>query len=184
MAENSLKDFKVQLSQSENDRKSVVAALEGAERQAGTQRKQLHQDEFDLAFVREQNKVLLKMLEEVEKAKNQVEQDGYNVEVAETKEAFKSKVSGVCRVYCSQMWDMALNRERVEASSALRRPENIYYPLPFRSLAFHFPQMTHFLTLLALLKKPLPKILPSPAIHREKKSRLRSKKPSRMPPLM
>ena len=53
MAENSLKDFKVQLSQSENDRKSVVAALEGVERQAGTQRKQLHQDEFDLAFVRE-----------------------------------------------------------------------------------------------------------------------------------
>ena len=30
MAENSLKDLKVQLSQSENDRKSAVAALEGA----------------------------------------------------------------------------------------------------------------------------------------------------------
>ena len=73
MAEKSLKDFKVQLSQSENDRKSVVAALERAERQAVTQRKQLRQAEFDLAFVREQNKVLLKKLEEAEKAKNQVE---------------------------------------------------------------------------------------------------------------
>ena len=73
VAEKSLKDFKVQLSQSENDRKSVVAALERAERQAVTQCKQLRQAEFDLAFVREQNKVLLKKLEEAEKAKNQVE---------------------------------------------------------------------------------------------------------------
>ena len=79
---------------------------------------------------------------------------------------------------------MALKRAKVEASSALRRPENIYYPLLFRPLALHFPQMTHLPTLPALLKKPLPKILPSPAIHREKKSKLRSKKPSRMPPLM
>lgn len=101
MAEKSLKDFKVQLSQSENDRKSIVAALKGAERQARTQHKQLRQAEFDLASVREQNKVLLKKLKEAEKAKNQAEQDGYNIGVAEIEEAFKSKVSGVCRVYCS-----------------------------------------------------------------------------------
>ena len=39
VAENSIKDLKVQLSQSENDRKSAVAALEGAEGQVETQRK-------------------------------------------------------------------------------------------------------------------------------------------------
>ena len=109
VAEKSLKDLKVQLSQSENDRKSSVTTLEGAERQAKTQRKQLRQAEFDLVSTREQNKVLMKKLEEAEKAKDQAEQDGYNVGVAETEEAFKSVVSRVCRVYCSQIWDVALN---------------------------------------------------------------------------
>ena len=33
----------------------------------------------------------------------------------------------MCRVYCSQVWDEALNQAEVEASSALRSPENIYY---------------------------------------------------------
>ena len=33
----------------------------------------------------------------------------------------------MCRVYCSQVWDEALNQAGVEASSAFRRPENIYY---------------------------------------------------------
>ena len=37
VAEKSLKDLKVELSQSENERKSVAAALEGAERQVETQ---------------------------------------------------------------------------------------------------------------------------------------------------
>ena len=101
VAEKSLKDLKVQLSQPKNDRKSTVATLEGAERQAETQRKQLCQAEFDLASAREKNKVLMKKLEEAEKAKDQAEQDGYNVGVAETEEAFRSKVSKVCRVYCS-----------------------------------------------------------------------------------
>ena len=41
VAEKSLKDLKAQLSQFENDKKSAATALEGAERQAETQRKQL-----------------------------------------------------------------------------------------------------------------------------------------------
>ena len=41
MAEKSLTDLKVQLSQSENKRKSAVTALERVERQAETQHKQL-----------------------------------------------------------------------------------------------------------------------------------------------
>ena len=43
----------------------------------------------------------MKKLEEAEKAKDQAEQDGYNVGVAETEEAFRSEVSKVCKVYCS-----------------------------------------------------------------------------------
>ena len=133
MAEKSLKDLKVQLFQSENDRKSSVTTLERAERQVKTQRKQLRQTEFDLVSTKKKNKVLMKKLEEAEKAKDQAEQDGYNVGVAETEKAFRSEVSKVCRVYCSQVWDVALNQARVEASSALRRPKNIYYPLAIRT---------------------------------------------------
>ena len=43
---------------------------------------------------------LKKKLEEVEKAKDQAEQDGYDVGVAETEEALRAKVMGVCRTYC------------------------------------------------------------------------------------
>ena len=39
VAKKSLKDLKIHLSQSENDRKSAAAALEGAERQAESQHK-------------------------------------------------------------------------------------------------------------------------------------------------
>ena len=133
VAEKSLKDLKVQLSQSKNDRKRSVTTLEGAERQAKTQRKQLRQAEFDLVSTREQNQVLMKKLEEAEKAKDQVKQDGYNVGVAETEEAFRFEVSRVCRVYYSQVWDVALNRAGVKAFSALKRSENIYYPPAIRT---------------------------------------------------
>ena len=52
-----------------------------------------------IVFAREQNKVLMKKLNEVEKAKDQAEQDVYNVGVAKTEEVFRSEVSRVCRVY-------------------------------------------------------------------------------------
>ena len=34
----------------------------------------------------------------------------------------------MCRAYCLQVWNEALNLVGVEASSALRRAENVYYP--------------------------------------------------------
>lgn len=68
--EKSLKELKTQLSQFQSERKSTMATLEGAERQAETQRKQLRQVELDLAAAREQNKILMKKLEEAERAKD------------------------------------------------------------------------------------------------------------------
>ena len=38
----------------------------------------------------------------------------------------------VCRIYCAQTWDEAFNRAGVEASSELRRPENVVYPEAIR----------------------------------------------------
>ena len=65
---------------------------------------------------------------EAEQATNEAEQKGYEIGVAETEETLRAKVPMVCRIYCAQTWDEALNRARVEASSELRRPENVFYP--------------------------------------------------------
>ena len=55
--------------------------------------------------------------------------------VAETETNLKAQVSGVCRLYCSQVWDEALNRAGVEASFELRRAENVYYPPAIQEFA-------------------------------------------------
>ena len=73
--------------------------------------------------------MLKKKQEDVEKAKDQDEQDSYNVRVVETEKALRVEVSGVCKAYCLQVWNKALNLAEVEASSALRRVENVYYSI-------------------------------------------------------
>jgi len=42
-----------------------------------------------------------KARELVEKARDQAEQDGYDLGVVETEEALRAEVSRVCRTYCS-----------------------------------------------------------------------------------
>ena len=63
-----------------------------------------------------------------EKVRDEVEQKGYDLGVAETEETLRAKVLTVCRIYCAQSWDEALNRAGVEAFSKLRKPENVFYP--------------------------------------------------------
>ena len=53
--------------------------------------------------------------------------------MAEIEEALKAKVSEVCRYYCLQVWNEALNQVGVEDSSALRRAESVYYPPAIRA---------------------------------------------------
>ena len=69
-----------------------------------------------------------KAKEEVEKAQEEAKQHGYDVGVAETEDALRAEVLGVCRLYCAPVWDKVLNETRVEASSVLRRVESVYYP--------------------------------------------------------
>ena len=57
---------------------------------------------------------------------NEAEQRGYKVGIAETEENLRVEVPVVCYIYCAKTWDEALNRAGVEASSELRRPENIF----------------------------------------------------------
>ena len=83
-----------------------------------------------------------KLREQAEKAKNkfeqatnEAEQRGYEIGVAETEKALRAEVPEGCRIYCARTWSEALNRMGVEASSELRKPENVYYPEAIRSLA-------------------------------------------------
>ena len=70
---------------------------------------------------------------EAEQAMNVAEQKSYNLGVAETEETLRAEVPVVCRIYCAQTWDEALNRARVEASSELRKAENVFYPSAIRA---------------------------------------------------
>ena len=63
-----------------------------------------------------------------EKEKDEAEQHDYDVGVAETEDAIRTEVPAVCRAYCAQTWEEALNRAGVKASSGLRRPESIIFP--------------------------------------------------------
>ena len=47
--------------------------------------------------------------------------------MAETEDALKAEVLAVCRAYCAQTWEEAFNRAEIDASSELRRPENIFF---------------------------------------------------------
>ena len=147
VAEKSIKDLKSKLTEEERERKSAVAALKNVENQVKGQWVLLRNVEDQLATSKEQISALKKKLKEVQKAKDQVEktkeevekardeadQQGYDIGVVETEEALRAEVSGLCRNYYSQVWHEALNQARFEASSILRKPESVCYPLAIRA---------------------------------------------------
>ena len=64
-----------------------------------------------------------------EKERDEAEQHSYDVGVVETEDTLRAEVPAICRAYCAQTWEEALNQAGVEASSGLRRPESIIFPL-------------------------------------------------------
>ena len=69
-----------------------------------------------------------------EKERDEAEQHSYDVGVAETKDTLWVEVPAVCRAYCTQTWEEALNQAGIEASSELRKPENIVFSLALQIL--------------------------------------------------
>ena len=61
-------------------------------------------------------------------SKEKAEEEAYDLGVAETQATLKAQVPGVCRLYCSQVWNEALKQAGVEASSDLWKAERVYYP--------------------------------------------------------
>ena len=69
---------------------------------------------------------------EAECSKKKAEEKAYDSGVAEIKAALKAQVLGVCRLYCSQVWNEALKQARVDASSNLWKAECVFYPPAIR----------------------------------------------------
>ena len=124
--------------------------MKGAETQAESQRKLANEIKGQLVTTKEQIATLRQQLEvanklkglaekakvqaeedklKAEKERDETEQHGYDVGVAETEDALRAEVPAVCRAYYAQTWEEAFNQAGVEASSGLRRPESIIFPL-------------------------------------------------------
>ena len=150
IAENSNADLRKRLTAEEQARKSADAALKGAEKQAESQRKLTNEAKEQLATSKEQMAALKQQLDEAknlkdqaekarmqaeedkvkaEKERDEAEQHGYDVGVAETEDTLRAEVPAVCHAYCIQTWEEAFNRAGVEASSELRKPENVVFLL-------------------------------------------------------
>ena len=155
IVEQSNVELKKKLVNEKHAQKSADLALEGAQRQVKDQRKLVRKATDQLAASKEQLATLRKQLEEAQKLRDQVkkakakvgkakvdaekekdgaEQHGYDVDVAETEEALRAEVLAVCRAYYAQTWEEALNRAGIDASSELRRSENVFFPPAIRAL--------------------------------------------------
>ncbi|XP_050241285.1 uncharacterized protein LOC126690203 [Quercus robur] len=147
-SEQDLADARKKLLVEEEARKSVESTSEGYQKQAEEQARLLRETTVELKKTQKQALVLKKHLEETQKlreqaeklkeqaekakinaeqAMNEAKQRGYEIGIAETEKALRAEILEVCRIYCTRTWSEALNRAGVEASSELRRPENVYY---------------------------------------------------------
>ena len=177
IAEDSNANLRQKLKAEEQARKSADAALKGAETQAESQRKLANEAKEQLVASKEQVAALKQQLEEANKLKDQAEkakrqaeegkitaekerdeaeQHGYNVGVAEIEDALQAKVPMVCRVYCAQTWEEALNQAGVESSSELRKPKRIIFPQALQIL-----KQTEIVPLVPQLAKEAPPQHPS-----------------------
>ena len=69
---------------------------------------------------------------EAECSKEKAEEEAYDLGMAETQATLKVQVLGVCRLYCSQVWNEALKQAGVDASSDLWKAKRVFYPPAIR----------------------------------------------------
>ena len=69
---------------------------------------------------------------EAECFKEKAKEEAYDLGVAETQATLKAQIPGVCKFYCSQVWNKALKQTGVEALSDLWKAEHVYYPSTIR----------------------------------------------------
>ena len=107
------------------DLKKKLAEAEGAKNVAEWARDEALRAKEEAVFART----------EAECSKEKAEEKAYDLGMAETQAALKAQVPGVCRFYCSQVWNEALKQVEVDALSDLWKAECVYYPLAIRENA-------------------------------------------------
>ena len=163
-SEDDLAKAKATFTEAIRDRDSASAGLASAQKQAKDQTKRLLEAEDQLQIAKEQISDLNKRLilaknekgvaeyardetmrakqeaefarNEAEAAKETAEDEGYNAGVADTQASLKAQIPGVCRLYCSQVWEEALKRVVVNTSSDLWKAENIFYRTAIHEATF------------------------------------------------
>ena len=143
-------------------RDSAESGLASAKKQVEDQTRRLLDAEDQLKIAKEKIVDLMKKLAEVERAKNvaewardealkakekavftrveaesskeKAEEEAYDLGVAETHATFKAQVPGVCRLYCSKVWNEALKQAGVETHSTCGRWSTYTTPLPLGKL--------------------------------------------------
>ena len=132
--------------ESEKRRKSVESGLKSAETQAEDQRKELYSTQINLSTERQAVQDLKNALQKVEDELRRVKEEAQLIREAseaeknaarllgahETEARLSEEIPEVCRDYCSISWAHALDAAGVPADSALRLPENIFYPQEIR----------------------------------------------------
>ena len=162
-SENDLVKAKEDLKEVTRERDSALAGLTSAQTQAEEQTRRLLDAEDQLQIAKKQIGDLKKKLimaenakgvaefardeavrakqeaefarNEAEAARDKAEEEGYETSMAKTQASLKAQIPGVCRLYCSQVWEEALKRVGVDASSDLWKAESIFYPLAIRETA-------------------------------------------------
>ena len=164
-------------------RNNAESGLTSAQKQAEDQKRHLLEAEDQLKIANEQITDLKKKLAEAvgtknvvkwakdealrakegavftrakaESSKEKAEEEAYDLGVAKTQATLKAQVPGVCRLYCSQVWNEALKQARVKASSDLWKVENVYYPPAIRETTPLAPRQGMLLRRLRLLNLKL-----------------------------
>ena len=123
----------------ESARQSAEAGLKNAEAQAEDQHKELYTTQLNLATEQAAVLDLKAKLQKAEKALKVAQEAAkaaetlvYERGVLETKARLTAEVIVVCREYCAETYNQALDRAGIPADSDLRRVDQVYYPEDLR----------------------------------------------------
>ena len=134
MANHKKMQLAEKLKAAESAQKSVEAGLKSAEAQAEDQRKEPYTIQLNLAAEKAAVLDLKSKLQKAEEAlkvaqeaATAVETSAYECGVLETEARLTAEVTTVCREYCVETYNQALDRAGILADSNLRRANQVYY---------------------------------------------------------
>ena len=118
-----------------NEWKSAKAGLKSAEAQAEDQCKEFYTTQLNLATKKAAILDLQSKLQRAEKALKvaqeafiAAETSAYERGALETKTRLTAEVTAICREYCAETYNQALDWAGIPADSDLRRTDQVYYP--------------------------------------------------------